>query len=316
MIIQNKNFNSIKQRFFTLTMRLFFNPFFLLSGFLLYSINLGATDSYNEEYPLNEEVSTFENFEDNLQQPRKKNYDIFGKNGTEVSIVSTQLQGAIFYLVSGHGGPDPGAVVRYNGKALCEDEYAYDITLRLARELIANGATVYMVTRDDNDGIRDSWYLAPDSDEKCYPELKMPINQSLRLSQRKNAVNKLFLANKSKYRYHRMIEIHVDSRSIGQKTDVFFYYNRDSQAGKKFAQTVRSTFDKKYELHQPGRGYHGTVSARNLYMVKYTHPVALFIELGNIKNQRDLQRLIMVSNRQALAKWLAEGCIADYRNRK
>jgi N-acetylmuramoyl-L-alanine amidase len=314
--MQNKDFHSIKQCLFDRSWYLFFKQITLSFALLFCSFNANAAIFFLNEKGLEHHVDFMESNELDIQQPRKKSYTIFGKTYPEVSIVSTQLQGAIYYLVSGHGGPDPGAVMRYNGKVLCEDEYAYDITLRLARELISHSATVYMITRDDNDGIRDSWYLPPDSDEKCYPELRIPINQSLRLSQRKNAVNKLFLANKTKYRYHRMIEIHVDSRSVGQKTDVFFYYNRDSQAGKKFAQTMRSTFDKKYEVHQPGRGYHGTVSARNLYMVKYTHPVALFIELGNIKNQRDLQRLIQVSNRQALAKWLAEGCIADFKNKR
>ncbi len=314
--MQNKDFNSIKQRFFPRSLHLFSKHYLLTIGLFLYFFCTSAEGVNKKETFHGMGLVDFDYAEHVNQQEKKKSFSIFGKKNPEVSIVSSQLQGAIFYLVSGHGGPDPGAVMRYNGKVLCEDEYAYDITLRMARELISHGATVYMVTRDDNDGIRDSWYLPPDSDEKCYPELKIPINQSLRLSQRKNAVNKLFLANKAKYRYHRMIEIHVDSRSVGQKTDVFFYYNRDSHAGKKFAQTMRSTFDRKYEVHQPGRGYHGTVSARNLYMVKYTHPVALFIELGNIKNQRDLQRLILVSNRQALAKWLAEGCIADYKNKR
>jgi N-acetylmuramoyl-L-alanine amidase len=35
-------------------------------------------------------------------------------------------------------------VENYNGKLIAEDEYAYDVTLRLARMLISNGAKVYM----------------------------------------------------------------------------------------------------------------------------------------------------------------------------
>lgn len=243
-----------------------------------------------------------------------KRFSIFGDEFEDVKIESNELAGAVYYLVSGHGGPDPGAVAKYNGKTLCEDEYAYDITLRLARNLISYGATVYMITRDNNDGIRNGWHLPADKDEKCYPNLTIPINQNARLKQRKDAVNALY----KKYRgsYQRLVVIHVDSRSKGEKIDVFFYYDKRSDSGKKLCYNLRDTFDQKYRLHQPGRGYHGTVGERNLYMLKYSWPVATFIELGNINHERDLKRFIIEGNRQALANWLTEGLQADFKNNK
>lgn len=243
-----------------------------------------------------------------------KRFPIFGSEHQDVEIKSNALGDAVYYLVSGHGGPDPGAVSTYMGKMLCEDEYAYDITLRLARNLLSEGATVYMITRDDNDGIRDGWYLPADKDEKCYPNLSIPINQNARLQQRKDAVNKLYKQYRG--RYQRLVVIHVDSRSHSQKIDVFFYHDKRSDTGRKMAINLRNTFDTKYNQHQPGRGYHGTVSSRNLYMTKYSWPVATFIELGNINHQRDLKRFIVEDNRQALANWLAEGMILDYQNNR
>lgn len=284
----------------------------------IFFISPSLAGSFFSEIDYPTKFSNEENFQ-NTVNPTKtitRRFEIFGKKYQDIPIISSQLKGAVYYLVSGHGGPDPGATALYNGKRLCEDEYAYDITLRLARELISHGATVYMITRDPNDGIRDSWYLPADQDEQCFPGKKIPINQSNRLKQRKDAVNQLYLINRSKYAYQRMIVIHVDSRMVGQKTDVFFYYNQGSQSGKKFVNNLRDTFIRKYEQHQPGRGYHGTISHRNLYMVKYTTPVASFIELGNIKSQRDLMRLILVENRKALASWLAEGCILDFQNNR
>nr|MDA3929211.1 N-acetylmuramoyl-L-alanine amidase [Prolixibacteraceae bacterium] len=243
-----------------------------------------------------------------------KRFSIFGTFHQDVEIVSNELEGTVYYLTAGHGGPDPGAVAKYNGKTLCEDEYAYDITLRLARNLISYGAIVYMITRDNNDGIRGGWFLSQDKDEKCYPNLTIPINQNARLRQRKNAVNGLY--KKYKGKYQRLVVIHVDSRSKREKIDVFFYHDKRSKAGKKLAHNLRKTFDKKYNQHQPGRGYHGTISDRNLYMLKYSWPVATFIELGNINHQRDLKRFIMEDNRQALANWLTEGLKLDFKNNK
>lgn len=239
-----------------------------------------------------------------------RRFPIFGEGWQDVIIENNLLGNAVYYLVAGHGGPDPGAVAKYKGKTLCEDEYAYDITLRLARQLLSMGATVYMITRDPDDGIRNGWYLQHDKDERCYPNLVIPINQNARLRQRKDAVNKLY--NQYRGRYQRLVVIHVDSRSQGEKIDVFFYHDKRSNDGKKLAVSMRDTFDKKYNTHQPGRGYNGTVSARNLYMLKYSWPVATFIELGNINHQRDLQRFIIEDNRQALANWLAEGILLDY----
>lgn len=243
-----------------------------------------------------------------------RRFDIFGEKYADVEVIDEQLKGAVYYLVAGHGGPDPGAVGRYGDWQLCEDEYAYDVSLRLARNLIQHGATVYMITRDNNDGIRDDSYLRPDKDEVCYPELKIPLNQTRRLHQRTEAVNNLYQKNRSSFQ--RMIAIHVDSRSRGENIDVFFYHDRRSNTGRNAANILKNTFQRKYDLHQPGRGYNGTVSDRNLYVVRNTFPVAIYIELGNINHRRDQQRFIIPSNRQALANWLFEGLIEDFKSNK
>jgi N-acetylmuramoyl-L-alanine amidase len=243
-----------------------------------------------------------------------RRFPIFGPKYQDVEIEGNELEGAVYYLVPGHGGPDPGAVGYHQGKMLCEDEYAYDITLRLARSLVARGAKAYMIVRDPDDGIRNDWYLPADKDELCFPKLKIPASHNARLRQRKDAVNKLYLEHRGQYQ--RMIEIHIDSRSKGEKIDVFFYHDKRSTQGKKLATNLRDVFDQKYRLHQPGRGYNGTVSDRNLYVLRNTYPVAAFIELGNIHHERDLRRFIIVDNRQALAKWLAEVLILDYKNNK
>lgn len=241
-------------------------------------------------------------------------YSIFGKNYERVTTTDYQLSGAVYYLVSGHGGPDIGAVGQYGNVSLDEDEYAYDVTLRLARVLIEHGALVYMITRDENDGIRDESILKRDYDEKCYPNLTIPRNQVLRLKQRTDAVNTLYAQNKDKTQ--RMVVIHVDSRSEGENIDVFFYHDKRSTTGEKMATTLQQTFKEKYDTFQPNRGYQGTVSDRNLYVLRNTYPAAVFIELGNIRNTRDQQRFMLENNRQALANWLADGLIKDFQTNK
>ena len=71
---------------------------------------------------------------------------------------------------------------------------------------------------------------------------------------------------------------------------------------KRLANNMKDTFESKYGKHQPNRGFSGTVSGRNLYVLSHTTPASVFVELGNIQNTFDQRRLVMDSNRQALAK--------------
>ena len=239
-----------------------------------------------------------------------KSFAIFGE-GNEIVLPKTEkLKGAVYYLVSGHGGPDPGAMANYAGKSIAEDEYAYDITLRLAKELLAHGATVYIIIRDENDGIRDERILEIDHDEVAYGDKVIPLNQVARLKQRVNIVNDLH--RKHRGQFQRLIVTHVDSRSKGQNIDVFFYHHEKSKNGKKLAESIHKTFQKKYKKYQPNRKYSGTFQDRtSLYLVKKTHPAMTFIEVGNIRSKKDQRRILDPDNRQALAKWISEGVLLD-----
>lgn len=240
--------------------------------------------------------------------------NIFGKKYSNVTVKSDELKGAVYYLKSGHGGPDPGAMGKYQGHVVCEDEYAYDVTLRIARNLIERGATVYMIVIDKSDGIRDEAFLIPDKDEFCYPDKTIPLNQIKRLQQRVDVVNQLY--KKHGNAFQRFISIHVDSRSKGENIDIFFYHDNKSIRGKKAATILQETFRAKYNEVQPGRGYTGSVSSRNLYVLKNSYPTGIFIELGNMNHERDIKRLIIADNRQAVANWLTQGLIKDFNTNK
>ena len=128
---------------------------------------------------------------------KKTHYEpLFGKALASYSVTSNSLKGAVFYLVSGHGGPDPGCIGRYQGKELHEDEYAYDIVLRLGRELLKRGAKVYFIIQDKKDGIRETAILNNSKRETCMGK-PIPLNQVARLRQRCEAINGLYRKDKS-----------------------------------------------------------------------------------------------------------------------
>ena len=247
----------------------------------------------------------------NIVKPRltEGKFPIFGPRFANIEPVDDQLSDWVYYIVGGHGGPDPGAMAEIDGKTVSEDEYAYDIALRLTRNLIAHGATAYLITRDPNDGIRDDAILVCDEDERCYPDEAIPLKQIDRLRQRSNAINSLYAKYKNQGKKQLAICLHIDSRASEKRIDMFFYHHANSSKGKEIAQTLHSTIKAKYDYYNPWRGYDGDVSSRDLFMLRETHPTTVYSELGNIKNPKDQDRFIIASNRQAIADWFRDGLL-------
>jgi N-acetylmuramoyl-L-alanine amidase len=234
---------------------------------------------------------------------------IYGDAFSVVPVIDRALEGHYIYLVSGHGGPDPGAIGHRDGAELNEDEYAYDVALRLARVLQQHSATVFMIVQDPNDGIRDTAVLAGDHDERYLGGVRISRKTVPRLQKRVDIINELYQQNRSKAKTQYTVIIHVDSRSNSQRIDLFYYYQRESETSRRLALALHKRVKEKYDEHQPGRGYSGTVAARNLFMLKHVEPPTVYIEIANIRNQRDQDRLLIVNNRQAVANWLCEGII-------
>ncbi|RPH99944.1 MAG: N-acetylmuramoyl-L-alanine amidase [Calditrichaeota bacterium] len=236
---------------------------------------------------------------------------LFGEKYRSVPIIDRRLEGYVFYLDSGHGGPDPGAIGERQGVHLYEDEYAYDFTLRLARQLVQHSATVYLIVQDKNDGIRDQAVLKGDRDERYYGDVRISSQTATRLKKRAEIINQLYQQNAGKAKAQYTIVLHVDSRSNSRRIDLFYYYQRSNEKSRRLASLLHQRVKKEYAEHQPGRGYSGTVSPRNLFMLKEVVPATVYIEVANIRNQLDQDRLMIVNNRQAVANWLCDG-IMDY----
>lgn len=244
---------------------------------------------------------------------RTRTVPIFGADFEEIRVQDEVLKNKVYYLVSGHGGPDPGTMYRGQNMVLCEDEYAYDVTLRLARKLMEHGATVHMIVQDPNDGIRNEMYLCIDKDEKCITGYPLVLNQRLRLTQTTDAVNDLYRTYRKKGisdQDQLAVHIHVDSQHKDMRKDVYFYYQDENKTSEAIAKRIQKTLDKKYE-DLAGRSYNGTVTTRNLFVMRNTIPSTIFMELGNIQNTMDHKRLLISSNRQALAEWLYDGITGE-----
>ena len=232
---------------------------------------------------------------------------IFGEKFSKFEVKDKSLKGKVFYLLSGHGGPDPGTVGKRSGRSLCEDEYAYDVVLRLAKNLMERGATVEIIVQDKNDGIRTAEFLDCDKDERVRDQ-RIPLNQVARLKQRTDEINRLYRKYKNQgVKDQKLCVLHIDSRPQHKRQDVFFYYYPESKSSKKLAQSMYDVFKAKYKQHRAKGNYDGFIKDRKLYVQRYTLPTSVFVELGNMQNKTDQKRLTKESNRQALADWLFLG---------
>ncbi|MCS6928400.1 MAG: N-acetylmuramoyl-L-alanine amidase [Saprospiraceae bacterium] len=238
----------------------------------------------------------------------KRLFPIFGPTHQQVPLLSQRLRDQVFYIISGHGGPDVGAEGKREGRTLCEDEYAYDVSLRLARLLVSHGATTYVIVRDSNDGIRNDAFLPCDKDEVVWGNRTIPQDQKERLLQRTELINQLAESHqKAGVKKQTIIEIHVDSRKTTQEIDVFFYYRPGCAQSRALALNMHRVMQLKYSRYRAHKRYQGSVTPRGLLTLKETRiPIAVYVELGNIRNQWDQRRLVKPRNRQLLAEWLFE----------
>ena len=235
------------------------------------------------------------------------NSQIFGKKYSQIPKVDNSLTGYVFYIDPGHGGPDPGAIGYKNGYELHEDEYAYDVSLRLARNLMQRGAEVYLTIIDPNDGIRDDKFLKNSKNEFIGNGKIISGNPRERLQSRIDYINEIY--SKRRNSQHRLIVLHVDSRQISQKIDIFFYNQPNDDISSDYANILLRTIENKYLVNQPQRGYQGTLTERDLFMLRHSPCTSIYIELGNIQNPTDQIRLIESNNRQAIANWLTLGIL-------
>lgn len=263
----------------------------------------------NDSSKTNDQIDKLKKINEN-KAIKGLNPNFFGKKYKTIDKLTSRLAGYVYYLDPGHGGIDPGAIGYRDGYELTEDEYAYDITLRLARKLMQHGATVYLTIIDSTDGIRDEKYLRNNSNEYFGNGKIINGDAKERLQGRIDFINTIKRKIPEDYK-QRLIVIHVDSRDTSQRIDVFFYHNPGDEKGKIYAEKIMEMLSMKYDKAQPGRGYSGNVSERNLFMLRNSPVLAVYIELGNIQNYKDQQRFINPSNRQAIANWLCDGILMN-----
>ncbi|MDZ7405456.1 MAG: N-acetylmuramoyl-L-alanine amidase [candidate division KSB1 bacterium] len=253
-------------------------------------------------------------------------------------------------LDAGHGGSDPGTIVR----GWVEDEIAYDLMLRIKRGLQERGVKVYSTVRDKQTGDRIDGLLANNRDEyvKVTPEYYM-ADSRVALNLRIYLIEDLYrwmLRRGIPAENIFMISIHLDhlhpalggamayypgaaERASQFKAggSIYRYYQesrletihfnrRESEnaedASKAFALDLIENFRRaRIPVHdyQPVRSY---VYRRDHKwtpgIIRYSRvPVSILLEAANLSNRNDLGRIRSASFRQGLAEVVVRTIMAQ-----
>nr|WP_246209010.1 LysM peptidoglycan-binding domain-containing protein [Entomospira entomophilus] len=173
-------------------------------------------------------------------------YQHFKEDVASLPRLSNTLNGYRIVLDPGHGGYDPGALgsVTIDGKRyyLVEDEYVYDIALRLYAILVQHGAEVEMTILAPNHTIRDNSKLESFVNQKneVYndpQEMQRPVGGRWGLRKRLE-ITQRFLKNQSSKKSIFM-SLHADS---GDVKGLVLTGSDSSVASRNLAKTVIQEF--------------------------------------------------------------------------
>lgn len=223
----------------------------------------------------------------------------------------SSLHGWVVVLDAGHGGIDPGASGIFQGMRIVEDEYVFDVALRVRRMIRARGGLAIMTTTD-NVGERnwEPFRVFPDMrTERFVTDGSIVKARTAGLRKRLRLGNQI----KGKYPKHRQawVSIHFDVRGRGLDDGVRIIAP-DTEL--RIAKSLERSFGNAKRLRdddpmvESGDRDHGI---RRLFILSGENRIKekVLIELGNFKNEADVWRIRNHVVREAYARAITDSLV-------
>lgn len=184
------------------------------------------------------------------------------------------LKNKVITIDAGHGGRDPGAT--YND--IFEKNINLEISLKLEKELLKQGATVFMIRRSDID-------LSSIYDSK---------------KKRGDLYRRLQLIKKNKSDMY--ISIHINWYKNSNYKGAEVLYNPINSNNKTIAKIIMEEF-------QTNLNSNRTINTTDLYMYKNTTIPGVLVECGYLSNYEDRNKLLTSNYQQKIASSITKGII-------
>lgn len=266
-----------------------------------------SRDSPREDY--NKASQLFAAFQDDLKTRFRK-----------VKNRSQPLKGWRIVLDPGHGGRDPGAIVsnkdgQNRSVHVVEDEYVYDLTIRVMERLVLYGADVEMTVISPNHLKRDN--VPADAtfvneknevyNDATYNRRKDPMVRpgSHNIGRRVTVANR-FLSKGSRKRT-LFLSVHADNSPSRPKGPLVIYQKRGGRVdrpSRRFAQVMQKSLDHPAVPSQIG--------SRNMAVLRNNKAGAeILVEIRNVSFKGDAWALRFHGKRQEDAERIVRG-VLDY----
>jgi len=226
------------------------------------------------------------------------------------SVQGSALRGWMVILDPGHGGRDGGSTGIFNGQMVVEDEYVYDVALRVDRLIKARGGLSFLTLHDKKTGIR-SWRaqeVFPDERHETFAGQSSIARSGTRGLNQRLAYGNAMSRKYPKYK-QAWISIHFDV--VGTKKDVEGVRIIKSAGSNGLAQALGCSFGKSSRL----RDINPVVvngdprfGIRNLWILRGGNKIQekVLVELGNFNNTTDVWRVRNPVTREAYALAIVE----------
>jgi len=221
------------------------------------------------------------------------------------------LYGKVLVIDPGHGGRDPGSSRILNGQRVAENEYVYDVALRVERLAKQQDGLFFMTLRRD-EAIRNgspAGIFVDNYTERFTSNGSIAVAGTTGMRARQAHGNSVV----RRYPNHDVVWISIHFDVVGTRSDVagVRIIHAPGTKSVELASRLAQSFGRAGRMRA-----HGPVAVngdpryglRNLYILNGGNrtPAKVLVELGNFNNDTDLWRIRDPKVREAYARAIVE----------